>query len=334
MFTASAHTIDAPRRRSAAMNGYNFTERVRKVLAMAREEASGLRHEYVGTEHILLAILHEGEGVAATVLYNLGAQPDSIRASVLDVLKRGKASRFTGPDLPYTSRAKKVLELAMTEARELSHSYVGTEHLLLGVLREEKGIGAQALVDAGLDVDSAREETRRLLGMDIQDDRTVRPQKAAAVAGELRAQKRMLALSLRLRGVMSVARRHAAARHRDQVSGLDLLASLAGLTEGSAAVLLDRLGVDRERLAALLPLHDDAELLETPGPEPTQFGRWATNIIDIAVDIAAHDHSVTVRTDHVLLALLSILPRPLADALDALGLTYDKAVAEWQRMAG
>src|SRR5262245_10454028 len=144
------------------MNGYNFTERVRKVLAMAREEAHGLTHEYVGTEHILLGLLSEGEGVACAVLQNFNIELDAVRSTILDVVKRGRAGPTKGPDLPYTSRAKKVLELAMSEARELDHSYVGTEHLLLGLLREEKGIAAQVLTDAGLTLAKAREETHRI----------------------------------------------------------------------------------------------------------------------------------------------------------------------------
>jgi ATP-dependent Clp protease ATP-binding subunit ClpC len=149
------------------MNGYNFTERVRKVLAMAREEAARLHHEYVGTEHILLGLIREGEGVAATVLQNLSVELDEIQQKIEETVKKGKAAQTTGPDLPYTSRAKKVLELAMSEARELSHSYVGTEHLLLGLLREEKGIAAQVLTDAGVNLEAARTETLRILGTEM-----------------------------------------------------------------------------------------------------------------------------------------------------------------------
>jgi carboxymethylenebutenolidase len=146
------------------MNGYNFTERVRKVLAMAREQSARLHHEYVGTEHILLGLIAEGEGVAATVLDDLSVDVDKLRQQIEDVVQQGRANASTGPDLPYTSRAKKVLELAMSEARELSHSYVGTEHLLLGLLREEKGIAAQILVAAGVTTERARQEVRRILG--------------------------------------------------------------------------------------------------------------------------------------------------------------------------
>jgi len=145
------------------VNGYNFTERVRKVLAAARDEAARLHHEYVGTEHILLGILREGEGVAAAVLANLTIDRTALRLSVEQAITAGKASS-TGPDLPYTSRAKKVLELAMNEARDMNHSYVGTEHLLLGLLREDKGIAAQVLRDFGATTEQVRSETLRLLG--------------------------------------------------------------------------------------------------------------------------------------------------------------------------
>ncbi|HLZ44071.1 MAG TPA: ATP-dependent Clp protease ATP-binding subunit [Gemmatimonadales bacterium] len=149
------------------MNGYNFTDRVRKVLQMAREEAARLHHEYVGTEHILLGLIREGEGVAAAVLTNLNVDLEEIQQKIEETVKKGKAAAAAGPDLPYTSRAKKVLELAMSEARELNHSYVGTEHLLLGLLREEKGIAAQVLTDAGVNLEQARAETLRLLGSEM-----------------------------------------------------------------------------------------------------------------------------------------------------------------------
>ena len=104
------------------MNGYNFTERVRKVLAMAREEAARLHHEYVGTEHILLGLIREGEGVAAAVLQNLSVDLDEIQQKIEDTVKKGKASQTTGPDLPYTSRAKKVLNLSPSTAAPARNS--------------------------------------------------------------------------------------------------------------------------------------------------------------------------------------------------------------------
>ncbi|HEU5185681.1 MAG TPA: Clp protease N-terminal domain-containing protein [Gemmatimonadaceae bacterium] len=145
------------------MNGYNFTERVRKVLELAREEAARLNHEYVGTEHILLGLIREGQGLASAVLQSLGADPDDIEQLIEQHIKKGPPAPIAR-DLPYTSRAKKVLELAMAEARELNHSYIGTEHLLLGLLREERGIAAQVLNHLGVTLTAAREESLQLLG--------------------------------------------------------------------------------------------------------------------------------------------------------------------------
>jgi ATP-dependent Clp protease ATP-binding subunit ClpC len=132
------------------MNGYNFTDRVRTVLQMAREEAAHLHHEYVATEHLLLGLIREGKGVATAVLTDLGVELEEIRQKIEETVKKGKAAAAAGLELPYTSRAKKVIELAMVSARELNHSYIGTEHLLLGLLREEKGIAAQVLVRCGV----------------------------------------------------------------------------------------------------------------------------------------------------------------------------------------
>ncbi|HKK26800.1 MAG TPA: ATP-dependent Clp protease ATP-binding subunit [Gemmatimonadota bacterium] len=145
---------------------YNFTDRVRKVLAMAREEAIRLQHDYVGTEHVLLGLIREGEGVAAAVLTNLAADLDEVQRLVEEHVHKGKSSATIG-ELPYTSRAKKVLEYAMAEARELNHSYVGTEHLLLGLLREEKGLAAKVLGELGIGLEEARSETLKLLGTEM-----------------------------------------------------------------------------------------------------------------------------------------------------------------------
>lgn len=149
------------------MDGYNFTERVRKVLQQARKEAFALGHEYIGTEHMLLALCNGG-GVAEETLTNLGLDSNRVRDEILKFVKPGTADSGAplAPDLPYTSRAKKVLELAMSEARDLHHSYVGTEHLLLGVMREERGIAAQVLASLGMTVIGLRGEVIRLLGIE------------------------------------------------------------------------------------------------------------------------------------------------------------------------
>src|SRR5690554_1135200 len=162
---------------------YNFTDRVRKVLAMAREEAIRLQHDYVGTEHILLGLIREGEGVAAAVLMNLNVDLEQVHERVEESVLKGKATIALG-ELPYTSRAKKVLEYAMAEARELHHSYVGTEHLLLGLLREEKGIAAQVLNSLGVTLEEARAQTLKLLGSDLNPTPPSSASGGAAPKGE------------------------------------------------------------------------------------------------------------------------------------------------------
>lgn len=146
------------------MRGYNFTDGVRTVLAHAREEAARFNHEYVGTEHMLLGIVKRGDGAAIRMLDELDVDPQRLRTKLEETLMRGNGPQAAGRDLPYTSRARVVLELAMTVAREHAHSYVGSEHLLLGLLREKKGIAAQVLLDAGVTEAAAREAMLEVLG--------------------------------------------------------------------------------------------------------------------------------------------------------------------------
>jgi len=140
-----------------------FTERVRKVIYLAREEAARLQHDYIGTEHLLLGVIREGEGIAATVLNNLGLDLDRIRQEVEKMVSPSGGTMTIG-EIPFTPRAKRVLELAVEEARTLGHNYVGTEHLLLGLIREGEGVAAKVLLELGVDRKRVREETLKLLG--------------------------------------------------------------------------------------------------------------------------------------------------------------------------
>ena len=143
-----------------------FTERARKVILLAKEEAKRFNHDYIGTEHILLGLVREGEGVAAAVLASFGLSPDKIRLEVEKLVQPGPSTVISG-DLPFTPKAKKVIELAMDEARALGHNYIGTEHLLLGLIREGEGVASQVLMNSGLELDKVREEVMNLLGSEI-----------------------------------------------------------------------------------------------------------------------------------------------------------------------
>jgi ATP-dependent Clp protease ATP-binding subunit ClpC len=140
-----------------------FTDRARKVMQLANQEAQRFNHEYIGTEHILLGLVKEGSGVAANVLKNLDVDLRKIRLEVEKLVQSGP-DMFTMGKLPQTPRAKKVIEYAIEEARNLNHNYVGTEHLLLGLLREEEGVAAQVLRNLGLKLEDVREEVLNLLG--------------------------------------------------------------------------------------------------------------------------------------------------------------------------
>ena len=140
-----------------------FTDRARKVMQLANQEAQRFNHEYIGTEHILLGLVKEGSGVAANVLKNLEVDLRKIRLEVEKIVQSGP-DMVTMGKLPQTPRAKKVIEYAMEEARNLNHNYVGTEHLLLGLIREQEGVAAQVLMNLGLKLEDVREEVLNLLG--------------------------------------------------------------------------------------------------------------------------------------------------------------------------
>jgi ATP-dependent Clp protease ATP-binding subunit ClpC len=143
-----------------------FTDRARKVMALANQEAQRFNHEYIGTEHILLGLVKEGSGVGATVLKNLDVDIKKLRLEVEKLVKSGP-DMVTMGKLPHTPRAKKVIEYAIEEARSLNHNYVGTEHLLLGLLRETEGIAAQVMMNLGLRLEDVRQEVLNLLGAGV-----------------------------------------------------------------------------------------------------------------------------------------------------------------------
>ena len=145
-----------------------FTDRARKVMQLANEEARRFNHEYIGTEHILLGLVKEGSGVAANVLKNLDIDPRKVRREVEKIVVGGPDD-VTLSRLPQTPRAKKVIEYAIEEARNLNHNYVGTEHLLLGLIREEEGVAAQVLMNLGLSLPVIRNEVLELLGVSPDD---------------------------------------------------------------------------------------------------------------------------------------------------------------------
>ena len=159
-----------------------FTDRARKVMQLANQEAQRFNHEYIGTEHILLGLVKEGSGVAANVLKNLDVDLRKIRLEVEKLVQSGPEMVTMGK-LPQTPRAKKVIEYSMEEARNLNHNYVGTEHILLGLLREQEGVAAQVLMNLGLKLEEVREEVLNLLGHGLEGEGTERGGREAVESG-------------------------------------------------------------------------------------------------------------------------------------------------------
>ncbi|MBT8197756.1 MAG: ATP-dependent Clp protease ATP-binding subunit [Acidimicrobiia bacterium] len=157
-----------------------FTDRARRVVVLAQEEARLLNHSYIGTEHILLGLIHEGEGVAARSLESMGISLESVRSQVVEII--GQGSQAPSGHIPFTPRAKKVLELSLREALQLGHNYIGTEHILLGLIREGEGVAAQVLQKLGAELHKVRQTVIQLLS-GVQGEEGERGQAAAAGAG-------------------------------------------------------------------------------------------------------------------------------------------------------
>jgi Clp amino terminal domain, pathogenicity island component len=228
-----------------------FTDRARRVVVLAQEEARLLGHDWIGTEHLLLGLLHEGEGVAAEALESLGISLERVRAEVEEIIGEGDA----GPSghIPFTPRAKKVLELSLREALQLGHHHIGTEHVLLGLIREGEGIAAQVLVKVGAELERVRSAVLRLLsGSSPPEERGVAPRPtlvACSFCG--REGERMVAG----RGRRAYLCRACAAWAVDALAG--------DVDEEVARPFVDLLTGTNDELVALGAVEGGAELAET-----------------------------------------------------------------------
>ena len=199
-----------------------FTDRARQVVVLAREEARTLNHTYIGTEHVLLGLIHEGEGVAARVLESLNISLEATRQRVEEIIGRGQGGPYdhlpftpsakkalervqgapTG-HIPFTPRAKKVLELSLREARQLGHDYIGTEHILLGLIREGDGVAAQVLQQFGADLNRVRQTVIQFLSgyrPGMSSEMVTRQELRAALQPSLFDERQKVVLSLLLEG--------------------------------------------------------------------------------------------------------------------------------------
>jgi len=275
------------------IRGFNFTEPLRAVLANARQEAARLGESGVAQEHLLLALLHGEPGVAHEILTALGADAERLEAEVERLAGTGCAPELPA-NVPYTRGAKKVLELAMAEARQLGHSYIGPEHLLLGLLSDRKSAVAQVLTDAGVSLAEARDEARRLLGSGTVDAPVPTP---------------WTRLPGRVRAIITQAHGVAVSCGRPTVTAEDAAAALLVHGEGMANAVLDRLGLDRERAIASFNGHS-----QNGASEPAADARMALAPDLVAALDAMRRAQRDTRdpqpgTQHLLLGILAASPR-------------------------
>jgi ATP-dependent Clp protease ATP-binding subunit ClpA len=212
-----------------------FTDRARRVVVLAQEESRLLNHNYIGTEHILLGLIHEGQGVAAKALESMEISLVEVRSQVQEII--GQGATASSRHIPFTPRAKKVLELSLREALALGHNYIGTEHILLGLIREGEGVAAQVLVRMGADLNRVRQQVIQLLQGYTGKGET-HPEEPPEAAGV------MPGLSQETHSVMYLARQMARSAGHDRVEPADILLGLLRSAELDVAVLLQRLGVD------------------------------------------------------------------------------------------
>ena len=291
-----------------------FTERARKVLQYAQEESQHLQHPYIGTEHLLLGLIREGEGVAAKVLSNLGVELIKVRSAVEFIISRG--DRIVLGEFGLTPRAKKVIELAVDEARRLNHHYIGTEHLLLGLVREGEGIAAGVLESMGVNLERLRGETIRVLNYAStakettpeaeQESSTIAssPEYTTPNGSHIASEKRNLdKFTASSRRALTFAQEEAQELQHNYIGTEHLLLGLLRLPDTLAAEVLKQYGVDlvlaREAVTFIIGRGDHIILGEI-GLTPR-----AKKVIELAVDEAHSLGDSLISTEHILLGLVS-----------------------------
>ncbi|MDE3228436.1 MAG: hypothetical protein KGO05_01035 [Chloroflexota bacterium] len=276
-----------------------FTERARRVLTLAQEEAQRFNHNYIGTEHLLLGLVREGDGVAAKVLQELGVELDKVRSAVEFIIGRG--DRLVLGEVGMTPRAKRVIELGVDEARRLNHHYIGTEHILLGLVREGEGIAAGVLESLGANLEKVRTTTLQVLSQPaFQPARRLpgRPWRPTIASNDLGK------FSERARAVIAAMLTEARARgQRDAGTGHALLALLAE-RDGTAVWMLAQTRIDLDAARQALE-RDLGPRTQTPAPDPVGLDAHALRMIALAALEAQDLDQRFVGPEHLLLGIIA-----------------------------
>jgi ATP-dependent Clp protease ATP-binding subunit ClpA len=332
-----------------------FTERARKVLSLAQEEAQHFQHNYIGTEHLLLGLVREGEGVAAKVLQNLGLNLPSVRDAVDNIIGRG--DRIVLGQIGLTPRAKKVVELAVDEARRMNHHYIGTEHLLLGLVREGEGIAAGVLQSFGINLEQVRWETLAVLNQtgtksaqgSVQEDvSTTHDVGAAAEPGAALNQgplqdkddrvaeyigdpkSRFAKFTERSRRVLSYSQEEAQRFQHNYIGTEHLLLGLAREGGGVAAKVLNNLGVELNKVRSAVEFiigRGDRIVIGEIGLTPR-----AKKVIELAADESRLLNHSYIGTEHLLLGLVREGEGIAAGVLRSLGVELEQVCKETIRL--
>jgi ATP-dependent Clp protease ATP-binding subunit ClpA len=299
-----------------------FTERTRKTLQLAQEEAQRLNHNYVGTEHILLGLVREGDGVAARVLNNLGIDLSNVRSAVESIIGRG--DQIVMGEVGLTSRAKRVIELALDEARRLNHHYVGTEHLLLGLVREGEGIAAGVLQSLGVSLAKVREQVLDVLSSSSGYGGRANP--TASVSTEASGTGRFDKFTERARKTLQLAQEEAQRFNHNYIGTEHILLGLLKQPKSLAAQVLQSLGVPLESVRSAVEFiigRGERMMMGEIGLTPR-----AKRVIELAVDEARRLNHHYIGTEHLLLGLVREGEGIASGVLESLRVSLAKVRAE------
>lgn len=323
-----------------------FTERARKVLSLAQEEAQRFQHNYIGTEHLLLGLVAEGDGIAAKVLQNLGVELVRVRGAVEFIIGRG--DRIVLGQIGLTPRAKKVVELAVDEARRMNHHYIGTEHLLLGLVREGEGIAAGVLESFGLNLGQVRRETlivlnqagrlstqepapeNQVTGSDIATSLDDVRERLARYGRSLTDNDGLATFTDQARRVLAYAQEEAQYFQHNYIGTEHLLLGLVREQDGIAAQVLRNLGASLGKVRSSVEFiigRGDRIVLGEIGLTPR-----GKKIIELAVDESHLLHHTYVGTEHLLLGLISEGEGIAVGVLQSMGIELEQVRSETIRL--